>query len=74
MTLDEYLTAEKETAEAFGARIGRSTSTITRLRKGETRPDWDTLDLIIIATDQKVTPNDFSPALRVDGVTPEAAE
>jgi hypothetical protein len=50
MTLDEYLTANK----------GRATSTITRLRKGETRPDWGTADAITAATEGKVQPNDFS--------------
>jgi transcriptional regulator with XRE-family HTH domain len=60
MTLDEYLTANKETAEAFAKRIGRATSTITRLRKGETRPDWGTADAITAATEGKVQPNDFS--------------
>lgn len=59
MTLDDYLRLTGETADSFARRIERATSTVTRLRKGETRPDWATMDAIKLATDGQVTPNDF---------------
>lgn len=62
MTLDDYLRLTGETAEAFARRIERAPSTISRLRKGETRPDWATMDAIKRATDGQVTPNDFDAA------------
>lgn len=59
MTLDQYLTENNETAVAFGARIDRATSTVTRLRNGETKPDQATLARIFAATNGQVTANDF---------------
>jgi hypothetical protein len=59
MTLDEYLSLHGETAQKFARRVKRATSTITRLRNLETKPDWPTATAILLATKGKVTPNDF---------------
>ncbi len=59
MTLDEYLTVNGITDAAFAMAIGRSQSSVNRLRRGETRPDWKTLKRISEATNGAVTPNDF---------------
>lgn len=59
MTLDDYLSDRNLTDTAFGAQIGRSQSAISRLRRGLTKPDWETLERIKDATSGAVTPNDF---------------
>ena len=74
MTLNEYLTLHNESAKDFAVRAGLSPAAVSRFRNGETWPDKRTAEAILLATDQKVTPNDFLPALRADGVTGGAAD
>lgn len=62
MKLDDYLSREKLTDEAFGSLIGRNQSTVYRLRKGVTKPDWDTVARIIAATGGAVSADDFLQA------------
>jgi transcriptional regulator with XRE-family HTH domain len=70
MKLDEYLARERLTDAAFAALVNRSQSAISRLRRGETLPDWRTLEAIVSVTDGAVTPNDFLSL----PVTPEPDE
>lgn len=62
MKLDQFLTENKLTLAVFAATIGMSPSTISRIRREHTLPDWRTLELIKRATNGAVTPNDFLPA------------
>lgn len=59
MTLNDYLSGSGETLEQFGRRIDRSASTVSRIARGEHRPDWATMEAIEAATGGQVTPNDF---------------
>ena len=59
MKLDEYLSSKKITDAAFGELIGRQQSSVNRLRRGETKPDWKTIERIVEITNGAVTPNDF---------------
>lgn len=59
MTLLEYLEAEGLTLDDFGARIGRSGATVSRIARGVVQPSWDTMRKIEAATKGKVQPNDF---------------
>ena len=59
MTLDEYLVAEKITETVFAKKAKLTQAHINRLRKGLSWPQKDTLTRIMIASDGKITPNDF---------------
>lgn len=59
MTLDQYLTRNKMTATDLANIMGRAVSTVTRIRKGEIKPDFDTIQELVDVTDGRVTPNDF---------------
>ena len=66
MKLSDWL-SENEISDAdFGAMIGRSRSAVSRLRREETQPDWETAASIRSATNGAVTPNDFLPEQAVD--------
>lgn len=62
MQLSEYLSQHNLTQKAFAALIDRDISTVSRLARGETRPDWSTVAAIEKATNGAVTANDFTPA------------
>jgi transcriptional regulator with XRE-family HTH domain len=59
MTLDQYLTRNKMTATEMAQILGRAISTVTRIRKGEIKPDYSTIQEIVDVTEGRVTPNDF---------------
>lgn len=59
MKLDQYLTQRGMTDAAFAEKVGRSQSSINRIRRGETRPDWKTMERIVEETGGEVSPNDF---------------
>lgn len=59
MKLSEYLRRQKLTHQAFADKIGRNVSTVSRLARDLTYPDWQTMTAIELATGGKVTPNDF---------------
>lgn len=59
MKLSQWLEINKTTASAFAETIGRSTSTVTRLVRGETTPRSSTMGAINKVTDGAVQPNDF---------------
>lgn len=73
MTLDQYLIDKDITDAAFAERIGRDPATVSRLRRGLTKPDWHTLDRIREATLGNVMPNDFLPSDAASAQSPEAA-
>ena len=59
MTLTDYL-AEHDLSDAdFALRIGVNRSTISRLRRTNQRPSFETMNAIAAATDGVVTANDF---------------
>lgn len=62
MKLSEYLEAHRLSFSEFAKRIDRSVSTVSRLARGEHRPDWPTIDLIAEATNGAVQPNDWRSA------------
>jgi transcriptional regulator with XRE-family HTH domain len=59
MKLAEYLKDKGLTDQAFAGLIGRSRTSVSRLRRNETRPDWKTVERIHVASGGAVTPNDF---------------
>lgn len=67
MTLQEFLTLKNLSDPDFGVLIGRDRTTVMRLRRGDTKPDWKTMEAIVSATQGEVTPNDFLESLAVDG-------
>lgn len=73
MTLDEYLTSKEITDADFAKRIERDPGTVSRLRRGLTKPDWQTLPRILDATNGEVTPNDFLPSDTPARTSTEAA-
>jgi DNA-binding transcriptional regulator YdaS (Cro superfamily) len=62
MQLGEYLKLAAIRDDAFAALIGRDRSTVNRIRRGEIKPDWDTVARIQEATGGAVTAMDFVPA------------
>ena len=76
MTIGEWLKLVHKSTDAFGARVGVSGATVRRWRNGTCRPDWDTIQKIIEATNGAVTANDFvarPPRANGEKVEPAAA-
>lgn len=61
MTLDDWLHETHTKPKDFAALIGRDISTVSRLRRGETKPNWETLEAIERATGGNVCARDFFP-------------
>lgn len=61
MTLAGYLAQNGITQSAFAARVGVRTSTISRLCRGETRPEAGLVAAIARETAGAVMPNDLFP-------------
>jgi len=61
MTLDDWMHQTRTKPKDFAVLIGRDISTVSRLRRGETKPNWETLEAIERATGGKVTARDFFP-------------
>lgn len=59
MKFKDYLSENAIRPADFAQKIGRSTATIYRLRNESTKPDHDTMRLIVEATGGQVMPNDF---------------
>lgn len=67
MTLDEYLNRENDrrtsqgkpriSDDAFGKRVGLSQSQISRLRRKDSRPSWETMLAIAKVTRNAVSAN-----------------
>jgi len=58
-TLGEYLKSQGITYAAFGERIGKNKSTVSRIVGGKVNVDRATVEAIYRATDQAITPNDL---------------
>lgn len=65
MKLDAWLDEVKLSDAEFGRRIGKSHSTILRLKRGEIQPSLGTIHAIRDATAGKVTADDFAVIARV---------
>lgn len=59
MTLADYLRHEKQTHEAFAARLGVHAVTVSKWASGAMRPSWPKMEAIQAATGGAVTPADF---------------
>jgi len=62
MTLDEYLRGSPVTAAAFADRIGKSSASVTRIRRGEQKLSLELAQRIVAATGGKVTLEDLAMA------------
>lgn len=61
MKLSQYLEKHDISDAEFGEAVGRHRITVGKWRRGLVRPDWDALREIEIATNGKVTADDFVP-------------
>jgi hypothetical protein len=68
MKLNAYLRLNNITDGEFAVKVRRDRTTVSRWRRGTTRPEWEDVESIVKATDGAVRPNDFLPS------EPEAAE
>lgn len=66
MKLADYLSANSISDGDFAEKIGIDRSSVSRLRRGVTRPDWPTIERIVSETAGAVTANDFLPAPQSD--------
>lgn len=61
MKLSEWLETQNLSDAEFGRRIGKTHSTVLRLKRGEIRPSMDTVEVIRSETNGAVTGDDFLP-------------
>ncbi|MFA7308105.1 MAG: XRE family transcriptional regulator [Hyphomicrobium sp.] len=61
MKLNEYLSSNGISDADFATAIERDRSSVSRLRRSKTKPDWETAQRIYEATAGAVTPTDFFP-------------
>ena len=66
MKLSDYLSERSISDGEFAEKIGVDRSSVSRLRRGVTRPNWPTIERIISETSGAVTANDFLPAPQSD--------
>jgi transcriptional regulator with XRE-family HTH domain len=63
MTLNEYLSLDETgkhlTDEAFGKLCNMSQSQISRLRNRKSKPSFEAMEAICVASGGKVSPNDW---------------
>ena len=57
--LSDYMAAHKLTDDDVAAALGRTRSTVSRIRRRKMRPDWKTIEKIQEFTGGQVTANDF---------------
>jgi transcriptional regulator with XRE-family HTH domain len=57
--LSDYMNAHKLTDDDVAAALGRTRSTVSRIRRRKMRPDWETIKKIQEFTGGQVTANDF---------------
>ena len=57
--LDAYLLTNGLKDAYFAGLIGRDRTTVSRWRRGLSRPEWKDVQLIVRVTKGEVTPNDF---------------
>lgn len=75
MKLNEYLSSNGISDADFATAIERDRSSVSRLRRSKTKPDWETAQRIYEATAGAVTPTDFFPfrSTEADEISPGAA-
>ncbi len=73
MKLDNYLNLAGRTDVEFARAIDRDPATVGRLRRGLTKPDWDTMARIRKETEGAVSPNDFLDGDSLDHKAESAA-
>jgi len=61
MLLSDYLSEQGITHSQFAQQIGKSTSFVSRLARGERRPGWELGSKIESETGGKVRRDDFAP-------------
>lgn len=59
MHLSEYMAQQNLSDAEVATAIERSRPTVSRLRRGKMRPDWDTIERLRRFTDGQVTADDF---------------
>ncbi len=57
--LSDYMDAHNLTDDDVAAALGRTRSTVSRIRRRKMRPDWETIEKIQEFTGGQVTANDF---------------
>ena len=65
MHISLYMRRNALSDDDFAIIIGRSRATVSRIRRGKVRPDWDTIQRIRTATKGAVTANDFAELVEV---------
>lgn len=60
MKLSAYMELTKITDAKLAEKVGRERSTVTRWRRGNTRPDWEAMIALEKVTDGAVTYRDFA--------------
>lgn len=60
MKLSKYLKDNHISLTVFAAAIGRSISRVSRINRGLSHPNWETMERMIKETGGQVQPNDFS--------------
>ena len=65
MHISLYMRRNALSDDDFARIIGRSRATVSRIRRGKVRPDWDTIQRIRTATKGSVTANDFAELVEV---------
>lgn len=71
MRLRDWLKSVNKPVEAFAHEIGVNRRTVYKYLAGH-RPHWHELERIFVATEGRVTPNDFLPAEVVQQVNQAA--
>ncbi len=73
MKLAQYLSDQGLTDEAFAATVGISQSQISRLKRGISRPSWETLAAIEKVSGGLVTASDFLSGASASAPAEDAA-
>ncbi|WP_181166233.1 helix-turn-helix transcriptional regulator [Mesorhizobium sp. B2-6-7] len=74
MKLAQYISDHEMTDEAFAVTVGMSQSQISRIKRGISRPSWDSVAAIERATGGQVTASDFAQTADVSAASaPEQA-
>lgn len=59
MHLSDYMSEHQLTDDAVADKINRSRATVSRIRRGKVRPDWDTIKALSDFSRGRITANDF---------------
>ncbi len=64
MTLDEFMTLTNMSVEQLAEKVDRSTTNVSRWRRGITKPDFEALVFIQRLSNNQVLPSDFAETKR----------